>query len=128
MFCKQTLFAALLAVVLISPSNAFFYNGHVNQNIQEAFNAAQEAFRSTVTCMKEGKSSCPDAIEAAKKAKRYAEAAHSDDISSLAKTRVRNAIDILEKAIEELNGNWLNEAERRVGYAMGELDEARKAL
>jgi hypothetical protein len=119
--------AAAILIVLIAAGSGF---GAAPENdyIKSAFTSAQTAFKETGICIKESKGSCPNAIEAAANAKRYAESAYSEDISTGAKNRVKAAIEILEKAIEELRGNWLNEAEVRCGYAMGALDDALKLL
>jgi predicted TIM-barrel enzyme len=120
--------AAMFVVVLITgvPVSS---NVLGNQNIEEAFNATQQMFGAIVACREEvGKSSCPDAIEAGQKAKRYAEAALSDEISSLAKAHVQKAVEILETTLDELKRNDLKEAEQHAAYALGALDEARKAL
>jgi hypothetical protein len=99
-----------------------------NDNIDNAFTAAQDMFKAIAPCMHESKSTCTDAIDAGKKAKKFAEAAVSDNISAAAKSRVKNAIDIIDATLDQLSRNELLDAEQKAAAAMGELDEAKKVL
>ena len=136
MYCNHLMtrsLAAMFVVVLITgvPITGVPVSSTVlgNQNIEEAFKATQQMFTAIGACGKElGKSSCPDAIEAGQKAKRYAKAALSDEISSLAKAHVQKAVEILDTTLDELKTNALKEAEQHAAYAMAALDDATRAL